>query len=223
MPLTFNKSLVLGKKAVYDSDAFTPVNSPSITTDGILTPASSKYVTFTGVDLTAAQTWKIKGSFIAVNPIPASTVGVILTQTNTLGVQIIASGYTHAYYFQGSLNGNSWTWTNSNIPVSTFIDNTKYYYEIEFTGEAYNYNISTDNQSFNTISSYTSSSPLASLNSNCIYAIGSSQNASRNWYKDIDLKDFKIIADGQEVFAGLNLIQPDWQTQPFKFDVASIN
>ena len=40
---------------------------------------------------------------------------------------------------------------------------------------------------------------------------------------DIDLKDFKIIADGEELLSGSKLVQPDWQTKPFKFDVEEIN
>jgi len=223
MPITFNKPLALGKKAVFNPDVFTAAGSPEITNDGILEYGNwqqgRKYVQ-AEISLDGAESFTLEGRFYTGNntAYPPGRNGFLT---------MFSSGQTEASY-QIVLFCN---WQNRRFYLK--INNTTYTGSADVLGENYtwyNFKLVYDGQTIKLyIDEELSISEAADLTetlSNLHYlTIGGDVSSiyQQQIDKKYDLKKFKLAVNGQEVLSGSKLITPEWEAEPFKFDVKSIN
>ena len=174
----------------------TSTPAPVISSDGIMTGADSRYISYTGLDFTSAQSFKICGSFNCSGSTGYNQY-IIGGGGFTYGLYIyLNTGYVAVNL---SSNGTSFDiWQTGGVYQITY--GQKYWYEIEFTGTQYKINYSTDGTNYTNISTINSSSINPLLINSFINYIGNSSDAARYFNGEIDLKDFKVYIDDVLVF-----------------------
>ena len=216
MALTFNKSLVLGKKEVFNPAGFTAVSGAQITSEGIASNFStSNYIRLPEINVTDVD-FEVD---LGIVTIPELGHGFqMLTGGNDVSHSFIIAlqGNTNILYF-GS-NQRIFRTIVTDIAVS---EGQNYRIKAGRENETYYLDAALDGGNY---TRYESSGTIAALNELRLN-IGSSADADRQYYwrGSYDLKQLKITVDGVQVFSGSKLIQSDWQNKPFKFDVKSIN
>lgn len=182
----------------------TSTPAPVISSDGIMTGADGRFISYSGVDFTSAQSFKICGSFKC-----NGTTG--FNQYFTGG-----DGFTYGLYVSGtqvfvnlSTNGTSFNiWQSGGTFNISY--GQKYWYELEFTGTQYKVNYSTDGLNYTTAQTSNSSDINPLLIASFIHYIGNSSTAVRYFNGEIDLKDFKVYVDDVLVYTP-DVLTNGWQ------------
>lgn len=189
----------------YIEPNYTEVGNPTIT-NGILTGASGKAISYTGIDFSSANSFKICGSFKC-------------NGGNGYNQYILAGlGFTYGLYIYQdtgyvainlSSNGTSFDlWLTGGAYQITY--GQKYWYELEFTGTQYKVNYSTDGINYTTASTVNSNVINPLLISSFVNYIGNSADTARYFNGEIDLKDFKVYVDDVLVYTP-DVLTNGWQ------------
>lgn len=199
----------------FDLSKFTIVGSPTIT-DGVVSGFSDlNYIRIPIPDLSTANTWEIDGKF-KLSALNTSNGSYVFSSSSGNSVLLVGiSSSNHLTINLGNSAGSGWqTSEQATASTQTLSTNTDYYYKFIFTGTAYQLFISTDNDTFIKYCEFISSTKIG-YNSNWNFTLGNSRNpnASSALKGTIDLKQFSITVNGQEVFSGnktgVDTIKPD--------------
>ena len=170
---------------------FTINGSPTIT-DGVVSNFStSNYLTFDGVGMGLANTWKIHLKVVTPSN-TSSSYWLIDGNSNNVMAFGLSSGTWKIYL---SSSGSSWniaSGAGNNVSVST---STEYLIEFIFTGTKYIMNVSTDNGA--TWVEAASMSSSTKIYNASVMRIGLQHDSSWPWSTSIDLKDTYIEIDGE--------------------------
>ena len=203
--------------SAFDISKFEVVGSPVITDDGVASNFSN------------GNYLKIPKVFDFSRPFTIDckfTTGSTLIERNLFGVRLSGGYAIVAGIWQGAL-GIIFPNTDGGITQETGIPatrNTLYYYHLEYDGVNFIVEVGTDKNNLTQIVNSTKfNGGTTVITSETFFGLGTSRLGDSPWQGTIDLKEFKITIDGEEVFSGSKLITPQWQNKPFKFDVKSIN
>ena len=215
MPLIFNKPLVLGRKAVFDADAFTVIGSPAITSEGIASGFNNSNAAIVQKTLDFTKPFEITGEFIT-GSVTVREQFIVYSRMHNDAVPFVFGIHTDGKfigYYPISAAMQAYVFGAEAVPE------TKYYFKINYDGTRLTMAVNTDKES---LTPFLSSNSAVLSNLSSLYLCNRS-NLARPLSGKFDLKQFKIIIDGAEIFSGSKLITPEWEAKPFKFDVKSIN
>lgn len=212
MPITFNKPLVLGKKAVFNPGGFIITGSPEISSEGILSDISiGNYVLCNYI---RGNTFEFNAKF---NCTDFSANG----SKNT--IYCINANFSYLLRLEGNqlVLRTPDNWGSPAKGSKVFEENKDYWIRAAFDGSTYTAAVSEDGINWTEDINFVTSS----LGSPAYLALGiNPYTGSENPFNGtIDLKTVKLYSNGSLVLSGSKLITPEWQAKPFKFDVTSIN
>lgn len=184
------------KRSTFDKSKFTVVGSPTITDDGVASGfIQSSHIDVNTIDISTVNSWEFgfkitTGEDITVKQYCFSPKeiykGFLIGVENGKLKLLLGNTGTSWNIHDGAL-----------ISVST---NIEYYIRVGFTGSNYYFKYSTDNTTWQTALSVTSSKKVLS---NSLWTIGTvSFNTAQYFKGSIDLKFFSITVDGKEAFNG---------------------
>ena len=172
---------------IFDISKFSVVGTPTITDDGVASGfvATTNYLKTSTLNITPKQSLEINCNFKLASP---QSSKVVFALTNNLRLAVSTSSL--------SILGN--TYTSTNLPLENIVDKTvNLYIKITPTNQYLKavVNGNTYEQSFNnTFEFYTI---------DLGYIGGQYGNGSYSFDGSIDLKNFSITIDGEQVFNGL--------------------
>ncbi len=185
-------------KYVYNSDVFTVVGSPTITADGMASGfGNSAYVKITGLSF-GSNPWEITDKFTFSSS--GSNQALISGVTNASAPLLYISATGMQLHIPSSVGAWGWQLTNAS---HTFTVGNTYYYKAGWTGTNYYIKVSDDLGSTWTTLQTLAGTAMLGGSGNFDLAIGSNPAQSSRYVNgSIDLKQFSIKVDGQEIFSG---------------------
>ena len=193
--------------STFDRSKFTAVGSPNVTDDGIASGFSVGNILKISIDNTPIESIKLKGK--CTYNVPASGQSLIFYGNGTYGtpsLAIMPNNIIRFYSYDGSVLGSV------DITTSDFsiLEGEYFYYECEISNTQRTFKISKDKQNWfvktnTTVQSLNLAQLLTSL-----FIGGTYQYACLG---SIDLKQFSITVDGEEVFnghqEGIDVLKPN--------------
>ena len=175
--------------STFDASKFTKVGSPIITSDGIASGFSSSNRLYSTFSL-SANNFKITGQFQTPSTLVSGNKRIYKLLPNTVNMMCLDGSNLKIWL------GNSSTWSVEGATVANNITaNTNYNYDVE-------YNNSILTVKLNNIVVYSNTVTVNLPTLTAIYICSDASSTDNYFTGSIDLKQFSITVDGQEVFNG---------------------
>ena len=175
--------------STFDASKFTKVGSPIITSDGIASGFSSSNRLYSTFSL-SANNFKITGQFQTPSTLVSGNKRIYKLLPNTVNMMCLDGSNLKIWL------GNSSTWSVEGATVANNITaNTNYNYDVE-------YNNSILTVKLNNIVVYSNTVTVTLPTLTAIYICSDASSTDNYFTGSIDLKQFSITVDGQEVFNG---------------------
>lgn len=183
------------------------VGTPTISNDFIVSNFSTtSYVSLPNINIDTTQSWEINLCFTTQNDI--STRQKVLGMSADYRFATVWFRSSKLYGEIPSTNGSSWNIASENTGYYTISVNTKYYIKITFNGNnGYKFLVSTDNNSWTTVWTVTSTKKMYNPNGYGIW-LGQDQDSDagvKNRYLrgTIDLKICNLKSNDNIVWQGV--------------------